>query len=434
MKSKSVCILLTLAAFALGSAVHAQASEYNVIYSFQGGSDGVQPYGPMIADSAGNLYGTTEFGGSQRFGTVFKLTLGAGGTWTESILYNFSNGTDGGEPQAGMVMDSAGNLYGTTTAGGAVSCTSGGGYCGVVYELSPGSGGSWSESVLVNFTGANGLIPQAGLIFDSAGNLYGTTGSGGAHGDGTVFELTNSGGTWTQSILHNFSNSDGRSPALGLVFDTTGNLYGTTFSGGDLSACLGFGCGTVYELTPESGGTWSFQLLHRFNVTNGATPEGVVLDSSGNLYGATAYGGTGSCSGPVESGCGLVYELSPVSGGAWREKIIKGFTGIGTSIVNPNPVVLDASGNVYGTSLFGGLQVCNDDLETCGTIYELTPASTGAWTLTGLYAFRDNSNGFFPYAGLTIDSAGNIYGTTGAGGDMSCGSTGGCGVVFRIVP
>jgi len=123
-----------------------------------------------------------------------------------------------------------------------------------------------------------------------------------------------------------------------------------------------------------------------------------------------------------------------VSGGAWREKIIKGFTGIGTSIVNPNPVVLDASGNVYGTSLFGGLQVCNDDLETCGTIYELTPASTGAWTLTGLYAFRDNSNGFFPYAGLTIDSAGNIYGTTGAGGDMSCGSTGGCGVVFRIVP
>jgi uncharacterized repeat protein (TIGR03803 family) len=434
MKSKLVCIFLTLAAFALGSALHAQASEYNVIYTFQGGSDGVQPYGSMIADSAGNLYGTTEFGGSQRSGTVFKLTPGAGGAWTESILYNFSNGTDGGAPQAGVVMDSAGNLYGTTTAGGAVSCTSRGGFCGVVYELSPGSGGSWSESVLVNFTGANGLVPEGSLIFDSAGNLYGTTTSGGAHGHGTVFELSNSGGTWSQSILHSFSDPDGAGPALGLAFDSAGNLYGTTFSGGDLSACSGFGCGTVYELTPVSGGTWAFQLLHRFNSTNGATPEGVVLDSSGNLFGATAYGGTGSCSGLVDTGCGLVYELSPVSGGAWLEKIIKRFTGIGTSIMNPNPVVLDASGNVYGTSLFGGLQACNDDLETCGTIYELTPASGGAWTLAGLEAFRENSDGFFPYAGLTIDSAGNIYGTTGAGGDMSCGSTGGCGVVFKIVP
>jgi uncharacterized repeat protein (TIGR03803 family) len=433
MKSKPACILLTLAAFALGSAIHAQGSEYNVIYKFQGGSDGIQPYGPMIADSAGNLYGTTEFGGSQRFGTVFKLTPGTGGTWTESVLYSFSNGTDGGEPQAGVVMDAAGNLYGTTTAGGAVSCTSLGGYCGVVYELSPNLGGTWTESVLVNFTGANGLGPQAGLIFDSAGNLYGTTTAGGANGHGTVFELSNSAGTWSQSVLHSFSDTDGAGPALGLAIDSAGDLYGTTYSGGDMSACSGYGCGTVYELA-QSGGTWSFQLLHRFNDTTGATPEGVVLDSSGNLYGATANGGSGSCSGFAANGCGLVYELTQVTGGSWREKVLKSFSGVGTSVVNPNPVVLDASGTVYGTSLFGGLKDCNDDLETCGTIYGLTPVTGGSWTLTGLNAFRDNSDGFFPYAGLTIDSAGNIYGTTGAGGDMSCGSTGGCGVIFQIIP
>jgi uncharacterized repeat protein (TIGR03803 family) len=434
MKSRSVSVFLTLATVALAVVIHAQASTYNVIYAFQGGTDAGFPYGPMIADSTGNLYGTTEFGGSQRFGTVFKLTKGTGGTWTESVLYNFSNGADGGQPEAGVVMDAAGNLYGTTIAGGDPTCVSLHGFCGVLYKLSPNLDGTWIESVLVNFTGTNGLVPQAGLILDSAGNLYGTTTSGGAIGYGTVFQLSNSGGTWSENILHNFNNTDGRSPALGLVFDKTGNLYGTTFSGGNLTACSGFGCGTVFELTPQTGGTWAFRLLHRFNSTNGATPEGVVLDSSGNLFGATAYGGSGSCPGPVTNGCGLVYELSPVTGGSWHEKLVKGFTGIGSSVVNPDPIVLDSSGRLFGTSLFGGRKDCNLNLETCGTIYELTPASGSNWTLTGLYAFQDDSNGFFPYAALTIDSAGNIYGSTGSGGDLNCGSTGGCGVVFQIIP
>jgi uncharacterized repeat protein (TIGR03803 family) len=284
---------------------------------------------------------------------------------------------------------------------------------------------------LVNFTGANGLVPQAGLIFDSAGNLYGTTTRGGANGDGTVFKLTNSGGTWTQSILHNFSNTDGSSPALDLVFDSAGNLYGTTFSGGDLSVCLGLGCGTVFELMPQTGGTWLFQLLHRFNVTNGAAPEGVVLDSAGNLFGATAYGGTGSCSGPVESGCGLVYELSPVAGGSWHETLVKGFSGVGDSPVNPNQVVLDSAGNIYGTSVFGGYKVCSADTVTCGTVYQLTPSAGGGWSFTALHAFRDSPGGFFPYTALTIDGAGNIYGTTGSGKSSSCS---GCAVAFQITP
>jgi uncharacterized repeat protein (TIGR03803 family) len=433
MKSNSLPILLIIATFALGSSVHAQ-SGYNVLYRFQGGSDGDMPYGPMIADSAGNLYGTTEFGGSQRFGTVFKLTKGTGGAWTETVLYNFSNGTDGGQPQAGVVMDAAGNLYGTTTAGGDPTCVSTYGYCGVVYKLTPVTGGVYSESVLVNFTGTNGLVPQAGLIFDGEGNLYGTTTRGGSLGYGTVFKLANSGGTWIQTVIHNFAQTDGSSPALGIVFDSAGNLYGTTYSGGNLSNCSGFGCGTVYELSPSTGGTWAFQTLHRFNSTNGATPEGVVIDASGNLFGATAYGGPGNCSNLGDNGCGLVYELSPVAGGSWQGKIIKAFSGVGTSVVNPNPIALDSAGDIYGTSLSGGYKVCNDDTESCGTVYKLTPVSGGTWTLTGLHAFGDNGGGFFPYSAVTIDSAGNIYGTTGAGGDLHCGASGGCGVVFQLTP
>jgi len=428
MKHNSVCLLLLLAA--LASTMHAQS--YKVIYTFQGGNDGEEPYAAMISDSAGNLYGTTEFGGNQRFGTVFKLTAGAGGTWTESVLYSFSDGSDGGQPEAGLVMDGAGNLYGTTTAGGDATCVTLHGFCGVVYKVSPNLDGTWTESVLLNFTGANGLDPAAGLTLDSAGNLYGTTTSGGTTGYGTVFELSpNSDGTWSESILHNFNDHDGRQPASRLLFDSAGDLYGTTFSGGNLTDCSGFGCGAVFELTPVTGGSWSIQVLHRFSGTNGATPVGVTFDSSGNLLGATAYGGAGPCTGLAVSGCGLIYQLSPVSGGSWQEKIIGNFTG--ASVINPNAIVLDNAGNLYGTSLFGGLKTCNSG-QGCGTIYKLAPAVGGGWTFTGLYGFGLNKNGGFPYAALTIDGAGNIYGTTGAGGNLHCESTGGCGVVFQITP
>ncbi len=432
MKRNSVCLFLMLAMFALASADHVQASTYKVIYTFQGGSDGEEPYAPMISDSAGNLYGTTEFGGSQRLGTVFKLTLGTGGTWTESVLYNFSDGADGGQPMAGVVMDAEGNLYGTTTAGGDATCVTLHGFCGVVYKLSPNLDGSWSESVLLNFIGTNGLYPETGLTLDSAGNLYGTTTSGGIAGYGTVFELSpNLDGTWSQTILHSFTDRDGRQPASTLVFDSGGNLYGTTFIGGDLTACSGFGCGTVFELTPVTGGGWSIQVLHRFNGTNGATPQGVTFDSFGNLFGATADGGKGSCSGGLlVGGCGLIYELSPVSGGLWQEKLVRDFTS--SSVANPNSIVLDGSGNLYGTTLYGGLATCNAGFG-CGTLYKIAPASaTGAFT--GLYGFGLNKNGGFPYAALTIDSAGNIYGTTGSGGNLHCEASGGCGVAFQIIP
>jgi len=428
MKRNSVCLLLMLAAFAFTSARHAQASSFQVIYTFHG-TDGEEPYAPMIADSAGNLYGTTEFGGSQQWGTVFKLTKGAGGTWTETTLYNFSNGPDGGEPAAEVVMDAAGNLYGTTTAGGDAACVTLHGYCGVVYKLTLNLDGSYTESVLVDFTGTNGLNPVAGLTFDEAGNLYGTTSFGGTTGDGTVFELTPTGGSWTETILHNFAGADGRQPNSTLRFDSLGNLYGTTNIGGNLKACSDFGCGEVYELKP-SGGSWTIDVLHRFNGTNGANPKGLAFDASGNMFGSTATGGSGTCDGFLAPGCGLVYELSPVAGG-WSEKLITNFTTVVSA--GPNPVVLDAAGNIYGTSIYGGLKNC-DSGSGCGTVFEIEPKIGGGWNFTGLYGFGLNKNGGFPYAALNIDGSGNIYGSTGSGGDLNCEAFGGCGVVFQITP
>jgi uncharacterized repeat protein (TIGR03803 family) len=423
--------LLSIAALALTLTTSADASTYKVIYTFQGGNDGDQPDAAMIADSAGNLYGTTEFGGSQRYGVVFKLAPGAGGTWTESVLYSFSDGTDGGQPLAGVVMDSAGNLYGTTESGGNASCVAFYGYCGVVYELSPNSNGTWTETVLVDFTDANGLLPAGGLTIDSAGNLYGTTAYGGQYGYGTVFELSNNNGTWTQTILHNFDLKDGFQPNSTLIFDSAGNLYGTTGLGGRSTSVCYDGCGTVFKLTPQGGGAWSFQMVHNFNGTNGASPSGVIFDPLGNLFGATFYGGSGDCTGLGASGCGLVYELSPGTGGAWQGKSVKGFPG--NFVVTPQPVVLDSAGNLYGTSEYGGNFSC-DTNTGCGTIYQLSLATGGGWTLNRLYEFEAGKNGSFPYAGLTIDNSGNIYGTTGSGGDAKCGATGGCGVVFQITP
>ena len=293
MNRTSVWTLATMAALALAWVIPANASQYKVIYTFQGGNDGEQPYGPMISDAAGNLYGTTEFGGSQKLGTVFKLAPGSGGTWTETVLYNFSEGTDGGQPQAGLVMDASGNLYGTTTAGGDPTCLSIHGFCGVVFKLTANSDGTWSESALVNFTGSNGLDPEAGLTFDNVGNLYGTAIRGGQYGYGIVFQLSpNSDGTWTENILYSFNQNEA-APNSQLVFDSAGNLYGTTNAGG-VKACDGFGCGTVFKLT-QSGGTWSTQILLALNGKSGANPLGVVFDLAGNLYGAAANGAAGNC-------------------------------------------------------------------------------------------------------------------------------------------
>jgi uncharacterized repeat protein (TIGR03803 family) len=303
---------------------------------------GGYPEAGLILDAAGNLYGTTQWGGTSTVGAVFELTPAAGGTWTEKVLHSFLNdGTDGVNPVAGLIFDGAGNLYGTTYQGGTYGD-------GTVFELTPAAGGTWTEQVLHNFNydSTDGAGPHAGLIFDAAGNLYGTAASGGTYSYGTAFELTPAaGGTWTEKVLWNFgSGADGSYPQGGLIFDAAGNLYGTTTSGG------AHGPGTVFELMPAGGGTWSERVVHSFgNGADGSGPyAGLIFDAAGNLYGTTHQGGTYGYPG------GTVFELTPAAGGTWTEKGLYNF-GSGTDGAAPLAgLIFDAVGNLYGTTAAGG--------------------------------------------------------------------------------
>ncbi len=312
-----------------------------MLYSFTGGVDGGAPRASVIFDQSGNLYGTAGNGGDLSCdapfgcGVVFKLTPNAGGSWTETVLYSFTGGADGGFPFASVIFDQSGNLYGTTSGGGAHGA-------GTVFELTPNTDGTWTEHVLRQFTGGKGGGgPQAGLIFDQAGNLYGTTSGGGTYEAGVVFKLApNANGSWTASVLHQFTGGeDGGGPLDGLIFDKAGNLYGTASGGG------AGGDGVVFKLTPRSGGKWwGEKVLHAFTGgDDGAVPAaGLIFDSAGNLYGTTQNGGG--------SGYGTVFKLAPASGGRpWRERILHAFRGPWAAWPVAG-LVLDPAGNLYSTT------------------------------------------------------------------------------------
>ncbi len=273
-----LCAALIMAAAGSASA----APTESVLHSFTGGSsDGAFPFAGLIADSAGNLYGTTQGGGASNNGVVFKLAPGG----TETVLHSFTGGSDGSNPLfAGLIADGAGNLYGTTEFGGGTGC--GGPGCGVVFKLTP-TGSSYT--VLHSFAGGSGdgANPYAGLIIDSAGNLYGTTEFGGGPGCGVVFKLAPGG---TETVLHTFTGSpnDGAFPTAGLFADSGGNLYGTTAGGGappppNAPPCGGSGCGTVFKLAPGGAETVLYTFCRLFNCNDGAGPSGVIADSAGNL-------------------------------------------------------------------------------------------------------------------------------------------------------
>ncbi len=266
-----------------------------ILYRFAGGEDGGNPYSPVILNASGNIYGTTQSGGSAGLGTVFELTRSGSG-WTETVLYSFTGIPDGSQPESGLLMDAAGNLYGTTADGGANSS-------GTVFQLVP-SGGGWTENILYSFGPQDGYAPFGGLIFDNAGNLYGTTAYSYV-GNGTVFELSPSGGQWNFTTLYFLTSGAPTVPGpVGtLLLDSSGDLYGTTFEGGLVGCGLGFGCGTVFELSPSSGG-WNYNLLYQFSgESDGGFPvDGLASDSQGNLYGA-GWGGN--------SGNGVVFEWTP---------------------------------------------------------------------------------------------------------------------------
>jgi hypothetical protein len=435
--SRGIGTMLTLTLFA-GLAASAHAAE-KVIHDFAN-SDGATSESDVIFDAAGNLYGVTTAGGDlscrsgQGCGTVFKLSKTSAG-WRRTVLYKFKGGNDGEFPLGRLVLDKAGNLYGTTFVGGA-------GVGGVVYELSPTSTGGWNFAVLHSFGNvtAEGQNLTAGLIMDAAGNLYGTAQAAGASlsscfgsGCGVVFELSpTSGGGWTETVIYSFLGiGDGGAPYGGVIFDGAGNLYGTTTEGGNLSGCGGGGCGVVYKLSPTSSGGWIETVLHAFSGgSDGSRAFGsVVFDASGNLYGTTQDGGNlKGCNG---FGCGLVYKLSPNTHGGWTETAIHDFQpgpGGDGGYKGAHPtagLVLDVSGALYGATPVGGSS-------RSGVVFKLSN-STGTWRETLLHTFSgtlgSGPDGAFPSAGVTFDGSGNLFGTTSYGG-----STPFAGTVFEITP
>jgi uncharacterized repeat protein (TIGR03803 family) len=339
----------------------------SLIYKFKGGTDGIEPSGTLVFDTAGNLYGTDRGGGS---GEVFELSPNQNGKWTKSVPYTFQGGADGDLPAWGVIFDPAGNLYGTTSNGG--NCNT---YCGgTVFKLTPLQGGGWSKSTLYSFpSGVDGDVSPSGLAFDSAGNLYGTTLAGGPTAWGTVFQLTpNQDGSWTEADLYTFTDGlDGGYPYGPVTFDGAGNLYGEASRGGSF-ACPVTGCGVVFELTPKSG-TWNFTVAYTFNGLNGSkgdTPTGgLVFDHAGNLYGTTDEGGDASCN--QGYGCGTIFKLSPKSGGGFTFRMLGAFNG--TDGWNPlYGVIVDALGNIYGTAYEGGDLNCGPPYG-CGAVFTITP-------------------------------------------------------------
>ena len=413
------------------------ADKEKVLFRFNY-ANGMYPYGPVIFDQSGNLYGMTAFGSAYEGGNVYELSHTPEGHWKETVLYTFCpnwNCESGILAYGGLVFDTAGNLYGVALGGGAYNS-------GVVFELSPNLDGSWTESVLHDFGGAgDGIAPECEtLLLDSAGNLYGTTAIGGSGscdldgypGCGTVFELSpGQGGIWNEKILYSFQNNgkDGNYPYAGLIADNSGNLYGTT-SGGGLSSrhCFNRTCGVVFKLSPNADGNWTETILHSFGGRDGESPTaGLTIDAAGNLYGVTALGGRYDCSPPY--GCGTVFELTPDGNGSWTEKVLRAFY---KGRYPRGAVILDPSGNIYGTTWVGGRHY-----DQMGTVFELSPGTNGKWIQTILHNFGAARDGQLPGGGLVFDSAGNLYGTTEAGGlpgdhKATCDLEPGCGTVFEV--
>lgn len=430
MYTKTLCHTLTLALTVFAATMFLSAAgaaqTEKVLYSFQNNStDGGLPYSALVFDKLGNLYGTTSTGGSYSGGTVFELSPSATG-WIEKVIYNFgARKGDGNSPIAGLIIDRAGNLYGTTYSGGAHSV-------GTVFELIPGTGGTWTEAILHSFVnagnGTDGENPNGSLVLDAKGNLYGTTVNGGTDEAGTVFEVAiKPGGGWVGKVLHSFQNDgiDGRTPYSNLVFDTAGNLYGTTYDGGGSGNCS-IGCGSVFELSPSSGGLWS-ETIYTFNTCYTDCPifvsGGLAFDSNGNLYGAGTHGNFSTSLCLSYDTCGTVYELLPDGTGNWTEVGLYGFVG-GSDGISPQFVtpLLDKAGNIYGTTSNGGT-------DSVGTVFEVSPQEGGTWTEQVLYSFSNaGSDGQSPMSSLVSDGHGNLYGTTLNGG------TAGAGTVFEIEP
>jgi uncharacterized repeat protein (TIGR03803 family) len=415
-------------ALVIGMATLARSQTETVLHRFTGSpNDGALPYAVgLVIDSNGNLYGTTQQGGDGSAcypyagcGTVFELRL-TGNRWKKEVLYNFQGGSDGANPAAGLIVDSSGNLYGTTTYGG-TGCGFG---CGTVFELSPTSRG-WQETVLHRFTSSDpgdAARPQSPLTMGRSGTIYGTTPCGGnpacSCGCGAVFEMTPSEGRWLERVIYAFNGDDGFDAYAGVTLDIAGAVYGTTMGGGN-------GSGLVFQLTRHNKSVWYESILYEFPYLNGSPRGGVTLDKEGNVYGAAINGG--------EYGSGCVFELTRPRRGevAWAQTTLYSFTG-GSDGAVPGAVIFDQAGNLYGMTGGGGDGYSCQGW--CGVVFKLRHAG-GTWTETVLYGFQGGDDGEYPDGPLVFDAEGNLYGTTPNGGDPNCSAYSaypGCGVVFKI--
>lgn len=413
----------------LVTAIAAQAQNFSVLHSFTGGADGANPAAGLTIDHRGSLYGTTAQGGNtpsncgatRGCGTVFKI-VPSGTGWITTPLFKFS-GFDGLSPLGRVVFGPDGTLYGTTYNGQVEGCS-----CGNVFNLKPTPTppqtpfSPWVETVIHQFSAypGEGAFPKGDVAFDSAGNLYGTTQNGGdwnlcsgGLGCGAVYELTPSGGSWTENVIYDFTEG-AYYPVSGVVLDSSGNLYATASEGN-------FNNGAVIELTPSASG-WTANTLYSFTgSSNGEYPyAGLIFDRAGSLYGATLSGGSG--------GGGTVFELVP-SGRDWTQSTL--YSLVGSAGSGPYATLfMDSAGNLYGTTKAAGAY-------GNGSVFKLTP-DNGGWTLSTLHDFTGGADGATPEGSLVMDATGNLYGTTYAGGSTGahCDSSMNyeCGVAFEITP
>ena len=422
-----ILLVVILAMICIGP--RAQSQTFQVIHNFTGLGDGSEPTYGLTLDAGGNIYGTT-FNGNALTGTVYKLT-NKGGNWIENPLYYFPyQGSGGSIPYSPVVQGKDGSYYGTAASGGnLVACPNGTTLgCGAVYNLKPLPSRpptpltQWTYTPIYIFNNSDGANPYGvDLIFAADGSIYGTTSNGGTGtcfgGCGVVFQLTPSNGTYTETVLYSFTQgTDGAHPWSGVIFDQAGNLYGTTTGGGT------FGNGTVYQLT-KSGSTWTEKILYNFTGgADGANPYAALgFDAAGNLYGATVAQGAGMG--------GTVFELSPAGGGNWSLQTLFAFNGNGGQLARGpyGRIILLGDGTIYGTT-------ASDGLYNFGSVFKLTPGS-GGYTYTSLHDFTGGLDGGYPRGYPVMDKNGNIFGTTttgGTGDPTNC--VGACGVVYEVAP
>jgi uncharacterized repeat protein (TIGR03803 family) len=438
-------ILLSAIFYCVATAVSAQT--FTVLHKFEL-TDGQEPLSTLVKDASGSLYGTTAFGGNSGSGVIFKVAPTVSSRWSETVLHNFTGGSDGANPWSGLIADETGE-YGTASNGGSTAneCDPYGG-CGTIFSVNRKGNFSVVYSFLGGYdTPPDGQHPLSRLMRAATGNFFGTTESGGnpdlclASSCGVAFEVDAGG---TESVIYTFlgsapflgsTNDDGAFPEASLIEDKAGNLYGTTEAGGiNNNSCSESGCGVVFELSPNGSGGWTESVIYRFTgELDGSSPQSsLILDSAGNLYGTAAFGGSTSCAlgSPI---CGVVFKLTKESNGGWEQSVLHSFVGDDGAIPDAE-LVRDSAGNLYGTTANGGDMTCPYSYWGCGTVFKIDRSGKE----TVLHTFR-GPDGVSPQAGLLLEESTHVlYGTATSGGDLTGANcnvphyVAGCGVVFRI--